>query len=168
MVLSCIVAVCCGVVCQSQWAKFYISYFTLCICTIWGIITHCYYKVTSQINTGVLFLEYLQDYQSQESENEATHLQQRESKNCQSYKNVSYTYNHTHTNFSLGSSYLTSEPCESPFLAFLYTGQKLALKNTNKNSNSFIVMWLQQMHFLRKTSQNCNTHYKTCNVLPVI
>lgn len=62
--------------------------------------------------------------------------------------------------FLWGPLYLTSEPCESPFLAFLYAGQKLALKNINKTSNSFIVNVTPADAFLRKTSQNCNTHYK--------
>lgn len=32
--------------------------------------------------------------------------------------------------FLWGPLYLISEPCESPFLAFLYIGQKLAFKKT--------------------------------------
>lgn len=149
MVLSCIIGMCCGVVCQSQRAKFYISDFTLCISVQYEEWLHIVIdEITSQSNTGVLFLEYLQDYQSQESKNEATCLQQREGKICQSYKKVYHIHTITHIHIFLrGPLYLTSEPYESPFLAFFYTGQILALKNTNKNSQAFIVMWLQQMHF---------------------
>lgn len=90
-------------------------------------------SITPQINTGVLFLEYIQGYQSQEFENEVTGLQQRESKTCQSCKKIDHIHTITHIHIFLqGPLYLTSELCESPFLVYLYTGQKLDLKKYKK------------------------------------
>lgn len=55
--------------------------------------------------------------------------QQREGKNHQSYKKYIHMITQIHA-FLWGPLYLISEPCESPFLAFLYIGQKLAFKKT--------------------------------------